>query len=174
MFDSLLPSEPIPGTDLNEPEDEILGSFRYLTPVRFRKAKIPLHDLPIDFVQDTVEEWKRSTEQDVGDDTNSPYVDFSAVLFIFDDLRRKVEIRATDQVRPGKSIRKVLGHLGQTEVRDLNVRVAGFADKEDILWLEIPVHDSLAVDVGDSFDQVADKNLSFRFRVVLLLYNTIE
>mmetsp|Transcript_9010 Transcript_9010/g.23323 ORF Transcript_9010/g.23323 Transcript_9010/m.23323 type:complete len:234 (-) Transcript_9010:377-1078(-) len=173
MAKRLISSEPVTSAHLQQSEDEVQGSLRYIFPRLLREAQITLHNLPIQLVQHIMEERQGSAQQHVGDHTDRPDVDFPAVLLLFDDLRCQVEVGAADRVRAGKPSRIVPRDLREAEVRDLHVGVADLAGQQDVLRLQVAVHDALAVDVSARLQEIVASQLGLLLRVVLLLLNAV-
>eukprot|EP00448_Togula_jolla_P004892 CAMPEP_0170601074 /NCGR_PEP_ID=MMETSP0224-20130122/17668_1 /TAXON_ID=285029 /ORGANISM="Togula jolla, Strain CCCM 725" /LENGTH=215 /DNA_ID=CAMNT_0010925831 /DNA_START=183 /DNA_END=829 /DNA_ORIENTATION=- len=137
------------------------------------KPMSPLDDLPVELVQNLVEEGQRSAKDHVSDHPAGPDVNFSAILLLLDHLWRKVEVGTAYRMRPRQPPWVVLGDPGQTEVRDLDLNVVHLTRQEDIFRLQVSMHDASAVDICHCLKQVPHERFSFMLRVELLLLNAV-
>mmetsp|Transcript_17562 Transcript_17562/g.41231 ORF Transcript_17562/g.41231 Transcript_17562/m.41231 type:complete len:247 (+) Transcript_17562:235-975(+) len=169
----LVGCEAVARAHLQESQDEVKCSLGDVLPGLLWKAEVPLHYLPVELVQHVVEEWQRTTQEHISDDAYCPDIDLAPIFLLLDDLRGKVEIRTANGVGPGQAARVVPGDLRQPEVRDLDVCVADLAGKQNVLRLEVTVHDSAAMDVGHSIEELVAAELGLMLGVILLLLDAV-
>mmetsp|Transcript_142863 Transcript_142863/g.397988 ORF Transcript_142863/g.397988 Transcript_142863/m.397988 type:complete len:403 (+) Transcript_142863:137-1345(+) len=169
----LVRGEAVARAHLQQAEDEVQGALGHILPSLLGEAEVTLDNLPVQLVQHVVEEGQRAAQQHVGDDTHCPDVYLTAILLLLNDLWGEVEVGAADRVRPRQAAGVVPRDPGKAEVGYLDVSVADLAGKEDVLGLEVTMHDAPAVDVRHGVEQLVAADLRLVLCIVLLLLDAV-
>mmetsp|Transcript_34654 Transcript_34654/g.83710 ORF Transcript_34654/g.83710 Transcript_34654/m.83710 type:complete len:292 (-) Transcript_34654:126-1001(-) len=173
MVQSLLRSEAVSGSTLEQTQHKIRSALGHFPPLLVRKTDVPLHNLSIQLVQHGVKKRQSARQQHVGHHSNSPQIHLSPIFFLFDDLRSQVKITPADGLTSGQSSWIVLALLGQSKIRDLDFSVAVDTGKKNVLRLQITVHNPFAVDVSYSLQQIDHQNLRLVLLIVALLLHSV-
>lgn len=131
--------------------DEILGCGGDVLPLAITEVVLTLHILVQNFIR-TVAFKERSTgKNDVKDDADAENVCLAIVSLFLQQLGRYVAWTATPEK---KLLRVVVDHGCQAEVSDFQVPIVLLRREEQVLGLQISVHDVLRVQVLQRTDEV--------------------
>lgn len=103
--------------------------------------------------------------------TTGPNVHRLAVGLLLDHFRRQVARRAR---KPVPRIQLALNLNGESEVSQLDGRSLGLARQEQILRLEVSVHDVVHVTVIDRLEDLLDAVGRVRLAVILASHDVLE
>ena len=117
--------------------NEVFGLFRYSSPVFEWKVDVCVSYLPEDDLLSLIVKWRVPTQEQVGDDTHTPYVTVEGVLSI-EHLWSHVVRRTNSSLEVTV---KVL-ELGKTEVNQLDLSVLVLVLEQEVLRLYISMHDA--------------------------------
>ena len=150
--------------------DEVLGLVGDLAP----EVVVELVDAGLDALVEllvvVVVEGRVAAEQDVREHADGPHVDLLAVGLAVQDLRRDVARRAAELVEAprARELRR------EPEVAELDRRVVVVRHAQQILGLEVAVHDAQVVAVLDRLEQDQDQVPRLLLAVELLLGDALE
>jgi len=121
------------GVRVQRPHDEVLRFRRNHVPNRVVETQASLHYTPENFVLGLTLEGGPSAQQNVGDNSDAPNVNFVVVGLFLNNLRSHVQGRAKDFTQ---ALFLGVEEAGKTEVSDFYVKVVGvFTFQEDVFRL---------------------------------------
>mmetsp|Transcript_22684 Transcript_22684/g.35057 ORF Transcript_22684/g.35057 Transcript_22684/m.35057 type:complete len:354 (-) Transcript_22684:144-1205(-) len=142
----------------------------HVVPVGRMELVLPPADLAEELVLVLVVEGRVAPQQDVRDHARRPQVRLPAVLEAAEDLGGHVTRGAAGLLH--------LPHLGdvagEAEVGDLDVGVVLPRGQQQVLRLQVPVHDVVGVQVVQRAQQQGHQVARLLLRVLLLLHDAVE
>lgn len=116
--------------------DEVFGVIRHLTPNRtFVERKLANTDFLNDFIVVLSVKRRLSAQQNVCDHTNRPNIAFVRITFV-QNFWRNIKRCSEHLIKRSISIK----NSRSPKVNDLNLIKLLTLLQQDILWLQIPVH----------------------------------
>ena len=170
--------------------DEVLRVLAHVVPLGRGEVELPAQDLPVH--QDVVVggegrvpaepacERHATGLQDVGDHADGPDVHGRAVHLPLHDLGRQVAGRAAGGRQPAHRMGLAVSRTQrenltrEAKVGDLDVGVVLLVLQQNVLGLQVAVHDAAVVAVGDGVEQRAHDGLRLALRVAGLADDGVE
>jgi hypothetical protein len=119
---------------LQEFSNEELGILADILPVPLMENDSAVAALLNEIGQALAAEWRVSTEQGVGDNTERPHIHSLSVSFLKHDLRRSISERTRHGVEHGIP---GIEHLCDTEIREHQGRIGIGSEVEKVLGLQV-------------------------------------
>ncbi|GBE60051.1 ABC transporter ATP-binding protein, putative [Babesia ovata] len=169
VLERLVRADALGGVVRNHARDEVLRTLRHLAPLRQVEGVLAGLHLLDDLGLIRAVEGRETAQQNVQDHTNRPYVAL-AVVHALEHVWRDV-VRGADLVL---HLRVQVAVRGETEVDDPDVGIGVLGLKQQVLGLEVAVHDVLLVHVVDTAEHLLDNLRGVLLGEALSVDNFVE
>lgn len=169
--EGILSSDPLAGVLHEQLLHKVFRSHRYVLPLPVTELILTLHVLVQDFIRAVALEKRTASQNDIKYDANAKDVSLAVVALFLEELGGDVARAAAPQIQ---LFRLVFDHGGEAEVRDLQVPVVLLRGEEQVLGLQIPVHNVFGVQVLQCTDKVLHHRPCVRLPVQALALDLVE
>ena len=150
---------------------QVLRRHRDVLPLTVTELVLTLHVLIQNLVWAVAFEKRPARQNDVKDDSNAEYVRLAVVALLLEELGGDVARTAAAQV---ELLGVVFDHGGQAEVGNFQIPVVLLRGEEQVLRLQVPMHDVLGMQVLKRADEVLHHRPGVGLSIQALTLDLVE
>lgn len=150
--------------------DNVFGFVRYLIPIFGREVNFRLFIGNQYFIYLVAPKRRPATEQHVEDDSSTENINLLIIANVFEQFGPHVARRATSQLQE----LPILDEGGQSKVSNPEIVIVRLRSKDQILRLQISVHDIVRMQVLQSFEHVSHDSYGCAFLIHLFRLDSVE
>eukprot|EP00128_Syssomonas_multiformis_P016256 Colp12_sorted_trinity150504_noHs@31775 len=166
----LVGRQPLVRVDNKKLRNKIFGRVRNGVPVRGVELKAALHNLLEKNSIVLIVEGRIPAQQNIGNHTNRPHVDGLAVTLLTKNLRCNIVGCTTSCVQD----MLVVHELGETKVGNHHIRGLVLSSKQNVLGLQISMHDVVAVEVANGLRHLSNNSNGIFLSERALMNDAVE